>query len=125
MVPIQQQAEPAARSSLVRCMDACDECAQACTACADKCLAEQSVEELVGCTQLALDCADICQAAGRILARQAEYDTGVIRSSVEACVAVCIACAEECEEHGTEPCRACAEVCRRCAAACRELLGVI
>src|SRR4051812_21584223 len=84
---------------LARCIDACSQCAQACTQCADDCLSEQSVQDLVKCIRLDLDCADVCAATGRVVSRQTEYDANVTRAVLEACVAVCKACGDECERH--------------------------
>lgn len=112
---------------LAACVDACYECAQTCTACADDCLSEPSVAELVKCIRLNQDCADVCVAAGRVANRQTEYDANVTRSIVEACVAACRACGEECERHASmhRHCAICAEACRRCEQACLDLLNAI
>ena len=116
------------RELLARCIEACYDCAQACTACADDCLSEENVAEMVKCIRTNLDCADICQTAGRVVSRQTEYDATITRVIVEACAQSCKACGDECAqhaEHGMEHCRVCAEACRRCEEACRELLGAI
>jgi hypothetical protein len=110
---------------LTRCIEACYECAQACTACADDCLSEESVQDLVKCVRLDLDCADICVAAGRVANRQTGYDANVTRGILDACMTACRACGDECEEHAGhhEHCRICADACRACEQACRELLA--
>jgi hypothetical protein len=93
--------------------------------CADDCLSEQNVTELLKCTRLDLDCADICAATGRIVSRQTEYDATVTRAALQACIAACRSCGEECArhgEHGMEHCRVCAEECDRCRRACEALL---
>ena len=113
---------------LVACIDACSDCAQACTACADACLSEDKVAELVKCIRLDLDCADVCATTGRVLSRQTEYDANVTRPVLEACIAACKSCGDECERHasmGMEHCRVCAEACRRCEQACTELLAAM
>jgi hypothetical protein len=114
------------KALLARCIDACSECAEACTACADACLGEEGqVDSLVRCIRLDLDCADICTVTGRVVSRQTEYEPGVTRAQLEACVAACGSCAEECERHaspGMEHCRVCGERCRACEQACKELL---
>lgn len=112
---------------LARCIEACTECAQTCSACADDCLAEEMVADLVKCIRLNQDCADLCTATARIAGRQAEYDANVTRAALEACIAVCKACGDECDSHAGmhEHCRICAESCRRCEGACHELLAAI
>jgi hypothetical protein len=114
-------------SLLEACITACGECAQTCTSCADACLAEQQVAELRRCIRLNLDCADVCDATGRILLRQTEPDWAVVRSQLEACVQACRVCGQECERHADhhEHCRVCSESCRRCAEACEALLAAL
>ena len=117
------------KTLLARCIEACSECEEACTACADGCLSEQGqVESLVKCIRLNLDCADICAATARVVSRQTEYDANVTRPQLEACIAACKSCGDECEihaQHGMEHCRVCAEQCRTCEQACNELLQAI
>ena len=116
------------KAVFARCIEACYACAQASAACADDCLAEENVAELVKCIRTNLDCADVCEATGRIVSRQAEYDANVTRAVLQACVTACRACGDECgnhAEHGMEHCRVCAEACRRCERVCEELLAAI
>lgn len=116
-------------ATLIECIDACFECAQTCTACADACLGEQDLQMLVRCIRLNLDCADVCEATGRLLSRQTEPDWGVLRRQLEACAYACAACGAECQKHATgmnmEHCRVCAESCRRCKEACDRLLAAL
>lgn len=113
------------REALAACIDACFDCAQACTACADACLGEQMVADLRRCITTDLNCADICDAAGRVLSRQTGYDAEFTRTTLTACRDACRLCAEECERHADmhEHCRICAEACRRCEQACTRLLA--
>ena len=112
---------------LAATIDALSDCAQACTACADDCLSEQDVAELVKCIRSCLDCADVCAATLGVASRQTEYDANVTRSLLEACVAACRTCGDECQRHAAmhEHCRVCAMACRRCEQACDELLGAM
>ncbi len=112
-------------TALERCIDATYACAQACTSCADACLGEDTVSELVRCIRLNLDCADICDVAGRLLSRQAPVEQEVIRLQLTACSAACRACGEECQRHADhmEHCRVCAIACRDCEKACNTLLA--
>ena len=113
--------------ALMRCIEECATCAQTCTACADACLAEPDVQQLISCIRLNLDCADICEATGRVLTRQTAFEPQLTRPLLEACVQPCRACAEECERHAEhhEHCRICAEACRRCEQACEDLVSSI
>jgi hypothetical protein len=115
------------REALVDCIEECFTCAQACTACADASLSEQTVAELVKCVRTCLDCTDICETAGRVLSRHTGYDANLARTVLEACVAACKACGDECGRHAMmhEHCRICAEECRRCERACRDLLATL
>jgi hypothetical protein len=115
------------RELLLRCIEDCTLCGATCTSCADADLAEPDVREMVRCVRLCLDCADACDATGRILIRQTEADPDVLGATLEFCLVACRTCAEECEKHAShhEHCRICAEVCRRCQQACRELLAAV
>ena len=111
---------------LAAAIDAINDCAQACTADNDADLGEQDVTEMVRCIRLCTDCADVCTAAARVISRPAGYDADVVRPLLQACVAICKSCGDECERHDHMPhCRVCAEACRRCEQACRELLGAM
>jgi Domain of Unknown Function (DUF326) len=115
------------RETLLRCITECFDCAVTCTSCADASLAESDVQDLRRCIRLDLDCADICEATGRIVTRQTEVDLRVVGATLEACAVACRACAEECERHAAhhEHCRVSAEVCRSCEQACDDLLAAI
>jgi hypothetical protein len=115
------------RDTLVRCIDECVVCAATCTGCADACLGENDVQGLVRCIRLNLDCADLCDAAARIVIRQTALDAGLLRAAIQACAVACRACGEECERHAAhhEHCRVCADACRRCEQACDDLLATL
>jgi hypothetical protein len=66
----------AARQGVEECIEACFDCAAACTVCADACLGEDSVQDLVHCIRLNLNCADICQATARVMSRYVEGGRG-------------------------------------------------
>ena len=112
---------------LAATIGALSDCAQACTADADADLREQNLAEMVKCIRLCLDCADVCAATAGVVSRQTDYDADVTRPLLEACVAVCKSCGDECQRHARhhEHCRVCEQACRRCEQACRELLGVL
>jgi Domain of Unknown Function (DUF326) len=112
---------------LARTIDALNDCAQACIADADDDLSERNLSEMVKCIRLCLDCADVCTATVGVTSRQTAYDANVTKPLLEACVATCKSCGDECERHAQmhEHCRVCAEACRRCEQACRELLDAL
>jgi uncharacterized membrane protein len=112
---------------LAAAIDALSDCTQACIADADADLSEQDLTEMVTCVRLCLDCADVCAATVGVVSRQADYQPRVTRPLLEACVAICKSCGDECERHAQhhEHCRVCAQACRRCEQACRELLDVL
>ena len=87
-------------------------------------LLQEMVADLRRCITTDLNCADICDATGRVLSRPTGYDSALTRAAVTACREACRRCAEECERHAEthEHCRVCAEACRRCADACDQLL---
>ena len=111
---------------LAGAIDALSDCAQACNADNAADLSEQNVTDMVRCIWLCLDCVDVCTATVGVITRQAEYDASLIRPLLEACVAICSSCGDECEQHADMPhCRVCAQACRRCEQACRELLDAL
>ena len=112
---------------LAAAIDALSDCVQACNADNAADLGEQNVTEMVTCIRLCLDCVDVCTATAGVVSRLAEYDANVVRPLLEACVAICKSCGDECERHAPhfQHCRVCAEACRRCEQACRELLAVM
>ena len=112
---------------LATAIDALSDCAQACIADTEADLSEQNLAEMVKCIRLCLDCTDVCTATMGIVSRQTEYDANVARPLLQACVAICKSCGDECERHAPHHahCRVCAEACRRCEHACRELLDAL
>ena len=112
---------------LAATLDALSDCAQACAADADADLAEQNLAEMVRCIRLCLDCVDVCTATLGVVSRQTAYEPTITRPLLEACVATCKSCGDECARHAPhyEHCRVCEQACRRCEQACRELLGAL
>jgi uncharacterized protein DUF326 len=112
---------------LAAAIDAITGCAQACIADTDADLGEQDAVEMVRCIRMCLDCADVCTATAGVISRPADYDADLTTPLLEACVAICKSCGDECERHARmhEHCRVCAEACRRCEQACRALLDAL
>jgi hypothetical protein len=108
---------------LAATIDALSDCTQACITDVDADLSEQDLAEMVTCIRLCLDCADICTATAAVIGRPADWDADVTRPLLEACVAICKSCGDECERHAPhmEHCRVCLGACRRCEQACRDL----
>jgi hypothetical protein len=112
---------------LARAIEEALNCFQTCTACADACLSEDLVKELTKCIRTNQDCATTCAATVEVLSRHTGYDANITRTQLEACIAACKACGDECAQHAEmhEHCAVCAEACRACEQACRELLSAI
>ena len=112
---------------LAAAIDAVSDCAQACAADTDADLDEHNLAEMVKCIRLCLNCVDVCTATAGVISRPAAYDADVAKPLLQACVAICQSCGDECERHAQHHahCRVCAEACRRCEQACRELLGAL
>jgi Domain of Unknown Function (DUF326) len=112
---------------LAAAIDAVSDCAQACAADTDADLSGHNLAEMVKCIRLCLNCADVCTATAGVISRPAAYDADVAKPLLQACVAICQSCGDECERHAQHHahCRVCAEACRRCEQACRELLGAL
>ena len=86
---------------LAAAIDALSDCAQACDADTAADLSEQNVSEMITCIRLCLDCVDVCTATVGVLSRQTAYDPTVTRPLMEACIAICRNCGDECEPAGT------------------------
>ena len=109
-------------------IDALSDCVQACTADVDADLSEtDDLAKMVKCIRLCLHCTDVCAATLGVISRPAEWDANLNKPLVQACVAICKSCGDECERHAPHHahCRICEEACRRCEKACGELLAAI
>ena len=127
MIRTHPQATNVDRDALARCIAECFSCEATCTSCADACLGEETVDELVRCIRLNLDCADLCAATGRALTRRTAFEPQLARHILEACAQACRICGDECEQHAEhhEHCRVCADACRRCEDACHQVASTI
>jgi hypothetical protein len=112
---------------LTAAIDALSDCAQACVADADADMREQDVPAMVTCIRLCWDCADICTATMGVVSRQTAYAASVTTPLLEACIAACKSCGDECARHAShhKHCRVCEQACRRCEQACRDLLNAL
>lgn len=104
-------------------IDAAARCASACATCADACLHGGHADDMVRCIDLDTQCAAICRTTAEVLSRPGPNGDSW-RAIVQACIAVCRECAQECGGHEHDHCRLCAEACTACADACEALLAV-
>ena len=74
---------------LAACVKGCYGSAESCTLCADACLGERAVADLTSCIRQCLDCAAICEATARVIARQTASRPELQRRQIEACIAAC------------------------------------
>ena len=111
--------------ALIRCVETCLVAAHASVACADACIGEADPKALARSIRLSLDCADVCQATWRMLARQREPDIAMVARQLDLCAYACRRAAEECEKHARAHahCETCGEACRWCEKACDALLA--
>ncbi len=98
-------------------------CAAICTSCADACAAEEG--DMRQCIRTCLDCADVCDATFKVATRRTGSNPIVIQEMLQLCITACDICAEECERHGHDHCKRCAEMCRECAHDCRAAAETI
>jgi len=76
------------------------------------------------CVRSSLDCGDICGITAEVLLRQIEPNWNLNRKLLEACIATCRICGEECQKHAEEHeyCRVGAKACRITEDAAEKLL---
>ncbi|MDQ1128906.1 hypothetical protein [Microbacterium sp. SORGH_AS_0888] len=92
------------------CMDACAACEQACTMCA---------MEMMSCAPACMNCADMCHTMMRSMLRMQGMTPPVMMAMLDACIAMCQMCMDECMEHtGDAVCQMCAQACQACMDAC-------
>lgn len=117
---------PLGTEGVAAAIDACLRCLGSCITCANADLAEDDVADMRVCIARCLNCADVCDAAARLLSRPAYLEPGVIQPVLEACVRSCKSCAEECARHAAHHahCAICQKVCQACVEACTALLRV-
>ncbi len=108
-------------------IEACLDCGQASTACADACLAEGNVEQLRSVVRSALDNADACFAAAKILSRLTAGKSAMLTTQLSSCLDLVRNCETECNDHAKmhEHCRVCADSCRACENALSAVLTKI
>jgi hypothetical protein len=112
---------------LAGAIDALNDCAQACAADVEANLREPNLADMVRCIRFCLDCTDVCRSTAAVLSRRTCEDTRLARLLLEACVATCKSCGDECQRHARmhSHCRVCEESCRRGEEASRLLLAAL
>ena len=93
-------------------------CEIACLTCATECLKEEDVSMLAECIRTDLSCTDFCGFTARLLIRNDDRSSDVVKL----CMEKCRECASECEKHDHDHCIKCAEACRTCEKLCKEYL---
>jgi hypothetical protein len=96
-------------------------CAAECNTCYEACLKEEDVAHLERCMLLDKECYDTCELTARILERGSENKDLFLGL----CAKICVACADECEQHHHEHCLKCAAACRTCAEKCIAQQSII
>lgn len=109
-----------ARPGLDKCAKACADCMRECESCHRHCMMmlAQGKKEHHTTANTTADCADVCAAAAKIVARGGPFAGHVC----EACAKACEACGAECDKSDDPHMKRCAKACKECAAACREML---
>lgn len=101
-------------------IERCQSCAEVCIACAHACMDNPAAYDLRACIRMNFDCADTCVLAAKLLSRSELPKRELVIRALDLTMAVCRACAEECERHigERECCREAALECRSCEEAC-------
>jgi hypothetical protein len=77
-------------SVLQACMDACAACEQACTVCST---------QMMDCAPACMNCADMCHTMMRSMLRMQGMTPASMMAMLDACIAMCQMCMDECMEH--------------------------
>lgn len=95
------------------CIEACEEALHACQECAAADIREGGGAQ---CALINLDCADICAATLKALARGSDHHGDFCAL----CAHLCRVCAQACASHADKHshCARCKQACEACAAAC-------
>jgi len=89
-------------------------CTALCNICFEVCLNTDDVTYLARCIELTRECAEVCQMASSMIARDSENIDKYLRLSAE----IAETCANECKKHDYEFCEKCTQVCNTCASMC-------
>lgn len=104
--------------SLQDCIALCTQCHAVCLETSAYCLSLGGEHAAAEHVQMLLACEDICQTSADTMRRGLD----VHAHTCAACAAICLHCAESCDDFGSDSRMShCAEVCRRCADSCRAM----
>ena len=78
---------------------------------------------MMDCAPACMNCADMCNTMLRAMLRMSGMTPAVMVSMLEACIAMCQLCMDECMRHAemSEVCRMCAQSCQACMDACMAM----
>lgn len=82
---------------------------------------KENLQRMAHCIQLDMECAVICYHAAQLMSLGSDRAEEFCRT----CTQMCIACANECDQHDNEHCRECAKACRRCAEICADMVELV
>jgi hypothetical protein len=105
------------------CIEACSAAAQAATMCADACAGMGG--EMARCSAMCANTADMATTMMRAMLRPNGYDMTSMQGMLQGCMAMGMACAEECRRHADmhDHCRICAAACDQMVEACRNMMS--
>lgn len=98
-------------------------CAVIAASCADACSAEDM--DMRQCIRVCADTADACEATSRMAVRRTGNNDAGLRAMLRAVIDIAAICADECDKHGHEHCKRCAQMCRECVQDCRRALATL
>lgn len=101
--------------NLQECIEACEEALHACQECAAADIREKEDSQ---CALINLDCADICAATLKALARGSGHHGDFCALCAHLCRLSARACAPHADKH--VHCKRCQQACETCAAACEK-----
>ena len=109
-------------ATMQECIEACQACSMVATMCADACA---GMDGLGRCSSTCMNMADMATTMMQMMLRPMAHDMTVMRSMLEACVAMCRACIDECAMHADhhEPCRICMMACENMRDACESRMA--
>jgi hypothetical protein len=97
-------------------IEALEECVHACSDCASHDIREGNMVE---CALICLDCADICAATLKVMARHSAHHGDFAKLAAH----ICRECATQCSRHDHEHCKRCAVACETAATECDKHAG--
>ena len=107
------------------CIEACSAAAQAATMCADACAGMGG--DMARCSAMCANTADMALTMMRFMLRPNGYDMTSMQGMLQGCMAMGMACAEECMRHADmhDHCRICASACQQMVDACRSMMSTM